>query len=61
MLWDSGNVPGAGTEIDISEHAGRFADGADRCLLPSAKYVMRARHAVGDTWSDWSEWQPMFK
>ncbi len=61
VLWDSGNVPGAGTEIDISEHAGRFADGADRCLLPSAKYVMRARHAVGDTWSDWSEWQPMFK
>ncbi len=61
LVWDSGKVPGEGVEIDISDEAGSFAEGADRCLLPSAGYVMRARHAAGDTWSEWSEWEPMFK
>ncbi len=61
IVWDSGNVPGVGAQIDISAQAGTFADGADRCLRPSDKYVMRARHAVGETWSEWSEWKAMFK
>ncbi len=61
VVWDSGNVPGVGTQIDISEQAGKFADGADRCLRPSDQYVMRAKHAVGESWSEWSEWKPMFK
>lgn len=61
VVWDSGNVPGVGTQIDISEQAGTFADGAERCLRPSDEYVMRAKHAVGETWSEWSEWKPMFK
>jgi hypothetical protein len=60
VIWDSGEVPGPGLEIDVSEEMGSFAPGAKRCLVPSSAYVMRARQAVADTWSAWSEWMPMF-
>lgn len=60
VIWDSGEVPGPGLEIDVSEEIGTFAPGANTCLLPSSAYVMRARQAVADTWSAWSEWMPMF-
>lgn len=60
VIWDSGEMAGAGVAVDISEEKGTFAEGATRCLLPSRPYVMRARHAVGDTWSEWSEWKPFF-
>jgi hypothetical protein len=61
IVWDSGNVPGAGEELDVSERTGTFVEGASRCLLPKETYLVRARHAVGDTWSAWSEWSPMFE
>lgn len=60
VVWDSGEMAGSGVAVDISEAGGTFAEGADRCLLRSTPYVMRARHAVGETWSDWSEWMPLF-
>jgi len=61
VVWDSGEVEGPGVELDITEQMGTFADGATHCILPSGGYVARARHAVGDTWSKWSEWSPMFE
>ncbi len=60
LVWDSGEVSGAGTEIDISESTGDFATGVAPCLYPSASYVMRARHADGSGWSRWSDWTPVF-
>ena len=61
VVWDSGNVPGPGIEIDITEKTGTFTEGATRCLLPADAYFLRARHAVGEIWSEWSAWSPMFK
>lgn len=61
IIWDSGLIEGAGTDIDVAEATGTFAEGADRCLLRSTAYVIRARHAVGVTWSEWTEWSPMFE
>jgi hypothetical protein len=60
VVWDSGNVPGPGVEVDITEKAGTFVEGATHCILPSDPYFVRAKHAVGDIWSEWSEWSPMF-
>lgn len=60
VIWDSGEIPGPGLEIDISDEKGTFAPGADRCLLPSKSTVMRARQAAAGVWSAWSEWTPMF-
>lgn len=60
LVWDSGEVSGPGVEIDITDKMGTFAEGATRCLLPSDSYFVRAKHAAGETWSEWSEWTPMF-
>lgn len=60
LIWDSGEVSGPGVEIDITEEMGAFSAGANRCLLPSDGHVMRARHAAAGTWSEWSQWMPMF-
>ena len=59
LVWDSGTIEGGGTSIDVMEWTGTFT-GAKRCLYPSETYSMRARQAVGDSWSAWSDWRAMF-
>ncbi len=60
VIWDSGKMTGAGFEVDISEAMGTFAENTPRCLRPSLGYVMRARHAAAEVWSEWSAWQSLF-
>ncbi len=55
-LWDSGVMTGDGNAVDVSPETGSFSPGTPPCLLPSSTYFMRARHAQGEVWSEWSAW-----
>ncbi|UCF19383.1 MAG: hypothetical protein JSU87_15880 [Gemmatimonadota bacterium] len=59
LVWDSGTIQGAGDEVVVSESTGTFSGGR-RCVYPSEAPFMRARQAVGSSWSEWSDWAPMF-
>ena len=59
-VWDSGEVAGDGSSIEIWELSGSFAAGVPACVLPSHDYVMRGRHANMAGWSEWSAWVPLF-
>ena len=60
LVWDSGIITGAGTEVAVGEETGTFQPGAPTCVLPSGSYIVRARQERGGEWSPWSDWAPMF-
>lgn len=59
-IWDSGTIKADANVIEISKATGSFSPDVPPCLIPSDRYVMRARQARGAEWSAWSEWTPVF-
>ena len=60
VVWDSGEIVGTGTGVDVSDATGTFSAGASTCVLPAAGYVVRGRQATAAGWSLWSVWSSMF-